>query len=81
MAVRSTYGNREVKARMCEWSGLSPSKFVLVMDAISCKFSISLSWVLLHPDNFAVIADTEQELVLKVNTWKQRSFWQEKHKG
>jgi len=51
---------------MCEWSGPSPSKFVLVVKAISCKLSIGLSWQLLYSDNLAVVADTEQELLVFV---------------
>jgi len=43
--------------------------FVLVMEAVSYKFRIGLSLELLYADNLAV-ADTGQQLVLKLNRWK-----------
>jgi len=60
--VRTAYGNTEyceVKVGMHYGSGLSPLLFVLVMEAISCKFRISLTWELLYADDLVVIADME----------------------
>ena len=68
--VRTVYGNSksfEVKVGMHQGSALSPLLFVIVMEAIYRE----LSWELLYADDLAVIAETEQELIKRLNEWKE----------
>jgi len=72
--VRTVYGNSkgfEVKVGMHQGPGLSPLLFVIVMEAISRQFRVALPWELLYADDLAVIAETEQELIKRLNEWKQ----------
>ena len=71
--VRTVYGNSksfEVKVGMHQGSALSPMLFVIVMEAISREFRVALPWELLYADDLAVIADTEEELIKRLNKWK-----------
>jgi len=71
--VRTVYGNSkgyEVKVGMHQGSALSPLLFVIVMDAISREFRVALPWELLYTDDLAVIAETEEELIKRLNEWK-----------
>ena len=63
---RTVYGNSkgfEVKLGMHQSSGLSPLLFVIVMVAISREFRVALPWELLYADDFAMIAETEEQLI------------------
>jgi len=40
------------------------------MEAISREFRVALSWELLYADDLAVIAETEEELIKRLNEWK-----------
>ena len=51
--------------------GLSPLLFVIVMEAISREFRVVLPWELLYADDLAVIAETEEELIKRLNEWKE----------
>ena len=55
---------------MHQGSALSPLLFVIVMEAISREFRVALSWELLYADDLAVIAETEEELMKRLNEWK-----------
>ena len=44
--------------------------FVIVMEAISREFRVALPWELLYADDLAVIAETEEELLKRLNEWK-----------
>jgi len=71
--VRTVYGNSksfEVKVGMQQGSALSPLLFVIVMEAISREFRVSLPWELLYADDLAVISETEEELIKRRNEWK-----------
>ena len=71
--VRTVYGNSkgfEVKVGMHQGSGLSPLLFVIVMEAISRELRVALPWELLYADDLAVIAETEEELIKRLNEWK-----------
>jgi len=57
----------EVKVSMHQGSGLSPLLFVIVMEAISREFRVALLWELLYADDLAVIAETEEELIKRLN--------------
>ena len=71
--IRTVYGNSkssEVKVGMHQGSALSPLLFVIVMEAISREFRVALPWELLYADDLAVIAETEEELIMRLNEWK-----------
>ena len=71
--VRTVYGNSksfEVKVGMHQGSALSPRLFVIVMEAISREFRVALPWELLYADDLAMIAETEEELIKRLNEWK-----------
>ena len=70
--VRTVYVNSkgfEVKVGMHQGSALSPLLFVIVMEAICREFSVALPWELLYADDLAVIAETEEELIKRLNEW------------
>jgi len=50
----------EVKVGMQQGSALSPLLFVIVTEAISREFRVAMPWELLHADDLAVIAETEE---------------------
>jgi len=71
--VRTVYGNSkgfEVKVGMHQGSVLSPLLFVIVMEAISREFMVALPWELLYAGDLAVIGETEEELIKRLNEWK-----------
>jgi len=39
------------------------------MEAISREFRVALAWELLYADDLAVIAETKEELVTRLNEW------------
>jgi len=72
--ITTVYGwseDFEVKVCMHQRSGLSPVLFVIVTKAISREFRVALSWELLYADDLAVIAETEEELIKRLNGWKE----------
>ena len=63
--VRTVYDNSsgfEVNVGMHQGSALSPLLFVIVMEAISREFRVTLSWELLYANNLVVIAETGEDL-------------------
>ena len=40
------------------------------MEAISRKFRVALPWELLYADDLIVIAETEDDLIKRLNEWK-----------
>jgi len=40
------------------------------MEAISTEFRVALPWELLYADDLAVIAETEKELIKRLNEWE-----------
>ena len=68
--INKVYGNSkgfEVKVGMHQGSALSRLSFVIVMEAISREFRVALPWELLYADDLAVIAETKEELIKKLN--------------
>ena len=71
--VRTVYGNSngfEVKVGTHQGSALSPLLFVIVMEALSREFRVALPWELLYADDLVVIAETEGDLIKRLNEWK-----------
>ena len=64
------YNGFEVKVSMHQGSALSPLLFVIVMEALSREFRVALPWELLYADDLAVIAETEDDLIKRLNEWK-----------
>jgi len=55
---------------MHQGSALSPLLFMIVMEAIYREFRVALPWELLYADDLAVITETEEELIKRLNDWK-----------
>jgi len=56
---------------MHQGSALSPLLFMIVMEAISIEFRVcALPWELLYADDLVVIVETEQDLIKRLNEWK-----------
>jgi len=51
-------------------SALSPLLLVIVMEAISREFRVALPWKLLYADDLVVIAENEEDLIKRLNKWK-----------
>jgi len=71
--VRTVYANSsgfEVKVGMHQGSSLSRLLFVIVMKAISREFRVALPWKLMYADDLVVIAETEEDLIKRLNEWK-----------
>jgi len=71
--VRTVYGNSsgfEVKVGIHQGSALSPLLFVIVVEAMSREFRVALPWELLYADDLVVIAETEEDLIKRLNEWK-----------
>ena len=69
--VRTVYGDSnsfEVKVGMHQGS-LSHLLFVIVVEALSREFKVALSWEL-YADDLVVIAETEDDLIKRLNEWK-----------
>ena len=43
---------------------------MIVMEAISREVRVALPWELLYADDLAVIAETQEELIKRLNEWK-----------
>jgi len=55
---------------MHQGKALSPLLFVIVMEAISREFRVALPWELLSADDLVVMAETEEDLIKRLNEWK-----------
>jgi len=71
--VRTAYGNNdcfEVKVAMHQGSALSPLLFVIVVEALCRVIRVTLPCEL-YADDLIVIAETEDDLIIKrLNEWK-----------
>jgi len=71
--ARTVYGNSnafEIKVGMHRDSALSPLLFVVVIEALSIEFRVTLPWELLYADDLVAIAKTEDDLIKRLNEWK-----------
>ena len=44
---------------------------MIVKEAISREFRVALPWEVLYADDLAVIAETVEELINRLNEWKE----------
>jgi len=65
-----TSNSFEVKISMHQGSALSPLLFVIVMEALLENSELPLPWELLYADDLVVIAETEGDLIKRLNEWK-----------
>ena len=68
--VHSNSNGFEVKVGMRQGSALSPLLLVIVMEALSSAFRVTLPWELLYMDDLVVIAETEDDPIKRLNEWK-----------
>jgi len=55
---------------MHQGSALSPLLFVIVTEALDKEFKVALQWELLYTNDLFVIAETEDDLIKKLNERK-----------
>ena len=55
---------------MHQGSALSPLLSVIVTEALSREFRVALPWELLYANELVVIAETEDDLIKRLNEWK-----------
>jgi len=55
---------------MHQGSALSPFLFVICTEVLSREFRVALPWELLYADDLVVIAETEDDLIKRLNEWK-----------
>jgi hypothetical protein len=61
----------EVKVGVHQGSVLSPLLFIVVLEALSQEFREGLPWELLYADDLALMAESKEELLVKIERWKQ----------
>jgi len=69
-AITTVYGNSscfEVKVGIHQGSAMSQVLFVIVVEAISREFRVALPWELLYVDDLALVAETEEDLIKRLN--------------
>ena len=60
-----------VEVGVHQGSVLSPLLFIIVLEALSLQFRTGCPWELLYADDLVIIANTKQELLDKVQVWKE----------
>jgi len=65
--VNDNSNSFKVKVGMRQRSALSPLLFVIVMKALSKEFRVALPWELLYADDLVLIAETEDDLIKRLN--------------
>jgi len=55
---------------MHQGTALSHLLLVILMEALSREFTVALLWELLYTDDLVVIAETEDDLIKRLNEWK-----------
>ena len=60
-----------VKVGVHQGSVLSPLLFIIVLEALSREFRTGCPWEMLYADDLVAIADSVEELLVKVGTWKE----------
>src|SRR6476469_9207370 len=60
----------EVKVGVHQGSVLSPLLFTIVLEALSKAFRGGLPWEILYADDLVLIAESEEDLIKKIQKWK-----------
>ena len=69
--VSHEYSNSfDVRIGVHQGSVLSPLLFVIVLEALSTEFRTSCPWEILHADGLIVSAQSMDELLMKLRTWR-----------
>ena len=69
--VNDSYSDEfEVKVGVHQGSVLSPLLFIIVLEALSREFRTGCPWELLYADDLVIIAESLEELVVKLKLWK-----------
>ena len=72
--VNNTYSDEfGVKVGVHQGSALSPLLFIIVLKALSRDFCTGTPWELCYTDDLVIIAETEDELKMKLIKWKTNS--------
>ena len=61
----------EVKVGVHQGSVLSPLLFIIVLEALSREFRCGVPWENLYADDLAIIAESMEECVRRLLTWKE----------
>ena len=61
----------EVKVGVHQGSVLSPLPFIIVLEALSCVFRCGVPWEDLYADDLVIIAESLEECVRRLLTWKE----------
>ena len=61
----------EVKVGVHQGSVLSPLLFIIVLEALSCEFRCGVPWEDLCADDLVIIAESLEECVGRLLTWKE----------
>ena len=61
----------EVKVGVHQGSVLSPLLFIIVLEALSREFRSGVPWEDLYADDFVIIAESLEECVRRLLTWKE----------
>ena len=60
----------EVKVGVYQCSVLSPLLFNIVLETLFKRIRVGLPWELLYADDLCLLAETEKELMERINCWK-----------
>jgi len=60
----------EVNVGMHQGSALRPLLFVILMEALSREFRVAIPLEMLNAGDLVVIAETEEDLIKRLNEWK-----------
>ena len=60
-----------MKVGVHQGSVLSPLLFIIVLEALSLEFKVGCPWELLYADDLVIIAESLEELLERLRTWKQ----------
>ena len=61
----------EVKVGVHQGSIFSPLLFIIVLEALSCEFHSWVPWEDLYADDLVIIAESLEECVRRLLTWKE----------
>lgn len=69
--VNNSYSDEfSVNVGVHQGSVLSPLLFIIVLEALSREFRVGCPWELLYADDLVLVAETLDELMIKLERWK-----------